>query len=96
VIGAPADCLRRARGEPDLRPSPTTKNQRFVVRQSSIGFSTRVVDRAVSKPKVGMPFGSGRSLSIVFGTWATFTRPFASIAMRLAEEAVSSPPIVTR
>ena len=35
--------------------------------------------KLVSNPKVGMPGGSGRSLSIVLGTWATLIAPFACL-----------------
>ncbi len=64
-----------------------TKNQRPVVRQSSTMFSTTIAacSRAVSKPKVGMPAGSGRSLSIVLGTWTTRMRPSASSLSFIAE-----------
>ena len=56
------------------------------------------ISLAEVNPKVGIPSGRGRSLSIVLGTWIfrIFTwwaaRYFVS---RLAVEAVSSPPIVT-
>jgi hypothetical protein len=50
--------------------------------------------RAVSKPKVGVPPGSGRSLSMVFGTCTTPRPVPAAWASRDAENAVSSPPIV--
>ena len=62
---------------PAERPMTTTKYQRPVVRESSIRFCTRSLPswRAVSKPKVGISPGSGRSLSMVFGTWQTRMRP---------------------
>ncbi len=83
---------------PALRPITTTKYQRWVVRASSIMRETTWVacSRAVSNPKVGMPWGSGKSLSMVLGTWATAIRPSASSATRRAEKAVSSPPMVIR
>jgi hypothetical protein len=40
--------------------------------------------------------GRGRSLSIVFGTWATSISSPARSSMRLAVKAVSSPPMVMR
>ena len=47
------------------------------------------------KPNVMMSLGSGRSLSMVLGTWATVS-PSTALASREAAKAVSSPPIVTR
>ena len=41
-------------------------------------------ERAVSKPKVGMFSGSGKSLSIVFGTVATLIVPAAASAILVA------------
>ena len=73
----------------------------FVVLASSMRFSISIVPkaRAVSKPNVGTPSGSGRSLSMVFGTWTTLIvrpilRAYSETAMEL--NAVSSPPMVTR
>ncbi len=43
-----------------------------------------------------MPGGSGRSLSIVLGTWATWIVPFACAYTCDPVNAVSSPPMVTR
>ena len=56
---------------PATRPMATTRNQRPVVLASVIRFETIWVprERAVSKPKVGIPSGRGRSLSMVLGTW---------------------------
>ena len=75
----------------------TTRYHRWVVMASVIRLLTRPTPTllAVSKPKVGMPPGSGRSLSMVFGTCATRRAPPAASASRDAENAVSSPPIVT-
>ena len=58
---------------PDLRPIETARYHRPVVRASSISDSIIAAPtaRAVSKPKVGAFSGSGRSLSMVFGTVAT-------------------------
>ena len=54
-----------------------------VVRASSIRLSTMSAptERAVSNPNVGALSGSGRSLSIVFGTVATPIRPCVRSAM---------------
>ena len=75
----------------------TTRYHRWVVMASVIRLLTSSIPTllAVSKPKVGMPPGSGRSLSMVFGTCATRRPPPAAPASRDAENAVSSPPIVT-
>ena len=56
---------------PALRPMATMMYQRRVDLASSIRFRTSSTPtcRAVSKPNVGTCGGSGRSLSIVFGTW---------------------------
>ena len=51
--------------------------------------------RAVSKPNVGVEPGSGKSLSIVLGTWATRMLPPLRLSTWLPEKAVSSPPMVT-
>ena len=76
----------------------TTKNQRFVVRASSMRFSTSSVPtcRAVSKPKVGMSPGRGMSLSMVLGAWMTRTAPSVTWASRVEAEAMPSPPMVSR
>ena len=75
----------------------TTRYHRWVVMASVIRLLTNSTPTllAVSKPKVGVPPGSGRSLSMVFGTCATRRLPPAASASRDAENAVSSPPIVT-
>jgi hypothetical protein len=75
----------------------TTRYHRWVVIASVIRLLTSSTPTllAVSKPKVGVPPGSGRSLSMVFGTCATRRSPWAASASRDAENAVSSPPIVT-
>ena len=75
----------------------TTRYHRRVVMASVIRLLTSCTPTllAVSKPKVGAPPGSGRSLSMVFGTCATRRLPSAASASRDAENAVSSPPIVT-
>ena len=75
----------------------TTRYHRWVVMASVIRLLTSSTPTllAVSKPNVGMPPGSGRSLSMVFGTCATRRPPPAASASRDAENAVSSPPIVT-
>src|SRR5690242_7487318 len=94
---APADLpVPRARW-PAERPMATTRYHRCVVMASVIRLltSSTPVLLAVSKPKVGVPPGSGRSLSMVFGTCATRRLPPAASASRDAENAVSSPPIVT-
>ena len=94
---APADFpMPRARC-PAERPMATTRYHRWVVIASVIKLLTSWTPtlRAVSKPNVGMPPGSGRSLSMVLGTCAT-RRPAPAVwASRDAENAVSSPPIVT-
>jgi hypothetical protein len=94
---APADFpMPRARW-PAERPMATTRYHRWVVMASVIRLLTSSTPTllAVSKPKVGVPPGSGRSLSMVFGTCATRRPPPAASASRDAENAVSSPPIVT-
>src|SRR6185437_14472183 len=94
---APADLpMPRARW-PAERPMATTRYHRWVVMASVIRLLTSSTPTllAVSKPKVGVPPGSGRSLSMVFGTCATRRLPPAASASRDAENAVSSPPIVT-
>ena len=94
---APADFpIPRARWPAD-RPMATTRYHRWVVMASVIRLLTSWTPTllAVSKPKVGVPPGSGRSLSMVFGTCATRRPPPAAAASRDAENAVSSPPIVT-
>jgi hypothetical protein len=75
----------------------TTRYHRWVVMASVIRLLTSWTPTllAVWKPKVGAPPGSGRSLSMVFGTCATRRPPPAAAASRDAENAVSSPPIVT-
>ena len=75
----------------------TTRYHRWVVMASVIRLLTSWTPTllAVSKPNVGIPPGSGRSLSMVFGTCATRRLPPAASASRDAENAVSSPPIVT-
>ena len=82
---------------PADRPMATTKYHRFVVMASVMRLFTMSTPklRAVSKPNVGTPPGSGRSSSIVLGTCATRIEPPAVSASRSAEYAVSSPPIVT-
>jgi hypothetical protein len=69
VVTPAAIPLCKARWPAD-RPITTTKYHRFVVRESSMRFrnSSKMSCRAVSKPKVGMSPGKGRSLSIVLGT----------------------------
>ena len=73
----PAALHMPSASEPDLRPMHTTTYQRAVVRASSMRLSRMPAptERAVSKPNVGALSGSGRSLSIVFGTVATPMRP---------------------
>ena len=75
-----------------------TKNHLSVVAASFIKLRTRSLptSTAVVKPKVGMPGGSGRSLSIVLGTWATASLPSNACATAAAPDAVSSPPMVNR
>jgi hypothetical protein len=55
---------------PAWRPMIVTKNHLSVVAASFMRFRTRSLptSTAVVKPKVGTPGGSGRSLSMVFGT----------------------------
>ena len=75
-----------------------TKNHLSVVAASLMRFRTRSLptSTAVVYPNVGMPAGSGRSLSMVLGTWATLSLPPPVRATAAAADAVSSPPIVTR
>src|SRR4029453_4132554 len=83
---------------PAWRPMIVTKNHLSVVAASLIRLCTRSLptSTAVVKPNVGTPGGSGRSLSIVFGTWATASFPPSTRATAAAPDAVSSPPIVKR
>ena len=83
---------------PALRPIATTTYQRRVALASSIRLRTSSTPtcRAVWKPKVGMCGGSGRSLSIVFGTWTLLIVPCERSLTVRDESAVSSPPMVTR
>ena len=94
---APADFPMPTARWPADRPIATTRYHRRVVIASVIRLLTSWTPtlRAVSKPNVGVPPGSGRSLSMVFGTCATHRPPPAASASRDAENAVSSPPIVT-
>ncbi len=84
--------------EPDLRPMQMTMYQRAVVRASSIKLSRipAPTERAVSNPNAGALSGSGKSLSIVFGTVATPIRPCMRSAILAAPYVVSSPPMQTR
>ena len=83
---------------PALRPIATTTYQRRVDRASSIRLRTSSAPtcRAVWKPKVGTCGGSGRSLSIVLGTWTLRIVPCERSATVRDDSAVSSPPMVTR
>ena len=83
---------------PAFRPIATTMYQRRVDLASSIRFLTSSTPtcRAVWKPNVGTCGGSGRSLSIVFGTCTLWMAPAERSLMKRDESAVSSPPIVTR
>src|SRR5215471_18416581 len=94
---APADFPMPMARWPAERPMATTRYHRWVVMASVIRLLTSWTPTvlAVSKPKVGAPPGSGRSLSMVFGTCATRKARPADAASRDAENAVSSPPIVT-
>ena len=77
-VAAAALPMPRARC-PAARPMLTTRYQREVVRASSARLRTICTPscRAVSKPKVGVEPGSGRSLSMVLGTCATRIFPSA-------------------
>ncbi len=74
-----------------------TKNHRSMVAASCMRLRTRSFPRLqdVVKPNVTMSLGSGKSLSMVFGTCATAS-PVSVSASREAAKAVSSPPMVTR
>jgi hypothetical protein len=65
----------------------TTKYQCDVVWASTIRFLTMSTPtwRAVWNPKVSTYEGRSRSLSIVFGTWTTRTRPAAFCSSFIAE-----------
>ena len=82
---------------PAWRPITVAKNHFSVVAASCMRLRTRSLPRsqAVVNPKVTMSLGSGRSLSIVLGTWAT-VRPDTALATREAAKAVSSPPMAIR
>src|ERR1700753_1572025 len=71
VTVAPADFPMPTARCPAERPIATTRYQRWVVMASVMRLLTSSTPtlRAVSKPNVGMPPGSGRSLSMVFGPW---------------------------
>ena len=81
-----------------MRPIATTTYQRRVDRASSIRLRTSSAPtcRAVWKPKVGTCGGSGRSLSMVFGTWTLRIAPCERSLTVRDDSAVSSPPMVTR
>jgi hypothetical protein len=74
-------------GRTRLRPIVMTKNQWFAVSASTMRFSTSPTPRcrAVWKPNVSTCAGRSRSLSIVFGTWATRMRPAAFSSSFIAE-----------
>lgn len=79
----------------------TRKYQRSMVRASDcrLRTSSMPVSRAVLKPKVREPSGSGRSLKMVLGTWHTDNLYLALVAAactKKAECAVAVPPIVCR
>src|SRR6266576_799225 len=97
VTVAPADFPIPSARCPAERPMATTRYQRWVVMASVMRLFTSWTPtlRAVSNPNVGTPPGSGRSLSMVLGTWATRSDPPAVSASLDAENAVSSPPMVT-
>ena len=96
VSVAPAALPMPSARWPALRPIAMTKYQREVVLASTIRFLTISTPkwRAVWKPKVSTCAGRSRSLSIVFGTWTTRMRPAARSSSFIAENAVSSPPMV--
>ena len=73
--------IRTARWPADL-PIARTMNHRLVVMASVMRLFTSSTPqcRAVWNPKVLVPLGRGRSLSMVFGTWATLSRPPAASA----------------
>ena len=98
VSVAPAPMPMPSARWPAERPMAITKYHRKAVWESSIRFATSWPPswRAVSNPKVGTPCGSGRSLSMVLGTWHTAILPAAAFSTCVAVKAVSSPPIVTR
>ena len=83
---------------PADRPMAVTRYQRLVVLASASRFLSSSAPQylAVSKPNVGASRGSGRSLSMVLGTWTARMLPPAVAATFTALEAVSSPPRVTR
>ena len=70
-------CRCRARGGRPCGPSPRRRTSAASSRASSIRLRTSSTPtwRAVWKPKVGTCGGSGRSLSIVFGTWTLRIAP---------------------
>ena len=96
VSVAPAALPMPSARWPALRPIAITKYQREVVLASTIRFLTISTPwwRAVWKPNVSTCGGRSRSLSIVFGTWTTWMRPPAFSSSFIAENAVSSPPMV--
>jgi len=98
---APADLpIPRARWPAFLPIQITTYHLPDVLASSArIDASRAPSALAVSNPKVGIPAGRGKSLSIVFGTWATLrSYPIYSAISEtfIAPKAVSSPPMVTR
>jgi len=96
-VAAAAPAIPSARC-PAWRPITVTKNHFPVVAASPMRCWTRSFPRltAVVYPNVGTSGGSGRSLSIVFGTWTTARSPAMARATREAAKAVSSPPMVRR
>ena len=96
VSVAPAALPMPSARWPAFRPIEITKNQCDVVLASTMRFFTISTPtwRAVWKPNVSMCGGRSRSLSMVFGTCTTRSRPPECSTSFIAENAVSSPPIV--
>ena len=96
VMVAPAALPTPRARCPALRPMATTKYQREVVLASAIRFFTSSTPmwRAVWYPKVSTMGSRSRSLSMVLGTWTTRILPAARSETFIAENAVSSPPMV--
>ena len=97
VTAAPTALPMPSARKPAFLPIVTTTYQRGDVCASCMRFETISAPtwRAVAKPNVGTSPGSGRSLSMVFGTCTTRSDSSDASARNRALNAVSSPPIVS-
>ena len=93
--GGLADAQRQVAGRPAHRDDEVPSARRLGIDHQRLDDARRH-DRAPSGSRTcRCARGRSRSLSIVFGTCTTRMRPAACFSMLIAENAVSSPPIVT-